>query len=60
MGHDDEKFAMPGLPDGTKVVIYLFYAHGRTYVVRYGQRIGEPDILRDFDLMITKTLKFSI
>jgi len=35
------------------------YAHGRTYVVRYGQRIGERDILRDFDLMITKTLKFS-
>jgi len=56
---DDEKFGMPGLPDGTKVVIYLFYAHGRTYVAWYGQQIGEPDILRDFDLMITKTLKFS-
>jgi hypothetical protein len=56
---DAEKFAMPGLPDGTKVVIYSFYAHGRTYVARYGQRIGDPDILRDFDLMITKTLKFS-
>ena len=55
---DDEKFGMPGLPDGTKVVIYLFYAHGRTYVAWYGQQIGEPDILRDFDLMITKTLKF--
>jgi hypothetical protein len=59
MGQMDEKFAMPGLPDGTKVVIYSFYAHGRTYVARYAQQIGEPDILRDFDLMVTKTLKFS-
>ena len=56
---DDEKFGMPGLPDGAKVVIYSFYAHGRTYVATYNHRIGEPDILRDFDLMITKTLKFS-
>jgi hypothetical protein len=58
IGQDDEKFAMPGLPDGTKVVVYLFYVHGRTYVAVYNHRIGEPDILRDFDLMITKTLKF--
>lgn len=47
------------LPDGTKVVIYAFYAHGRTYVAQRQQRIDEPDILRDFDLMVTKTLKFS-
>ena len=47
------------LPDGTKVVIYSFYAHGRTYVAQCQQRIDEPDILRDFDLMITKTLRFS-
>jgi hypothetical protein len=59
MGQGDEKFAMPGLPDGTKVVVYSFYVHGRTYVAEYDHRIGEPDILRDFDLMITKTLKFS-
>jgi hypothetical protein len=59
MGQMDDKFAMPGLPDGAKVVIYSFYAHGRTYVAKYEQRIDEPDILRDFDLMVTKTLKFS-
>jgi hypothetical protein len=58
MGQMDEKFAMPGLPDGTKVVIYLLYAHGRSYVAQYTQRIGDPDILRDFDIMVTKTLKF--
>jgi len=46
------------LPDGTKVVIYAFYAHGRTYVAKCEQRIDEPDILRDFDLMVTKTVKF--
>jgi hypothetical protein len=59
MDHLEQEFAMAGFPDGTKVVIYLFYAHGRTYVAQYAQRIGDPDISRDFDLMITKTLKFS-
>jgi hypothetical protein len=56
---DDEKFATPGLPDGTKVAIYSFYAHGRTYVAEYTQQIDEPDILRDFELLVTKTLRFS-
>lgn len=59
MGHMDEKFAVPGLPDGTKVVVYSFHAHGRTYVAQYTQRSSYPDVLRDFDLMVTKTLKFS-
>jgi len=58
MGQTDEKFEMPGLPDGAKVVVYSFYAHGRTYVAQYTQRIGDPDVMRDFDLMVTKTLKF--
>jgi hypothetical protein len=58
-GQMSEQFAMPGLPDGTKVVVYSFYAHGRTYVAQYTQRSGDPDVLRDFDLMVTKTLKFS-
>jgi hypothetical protein len=56
--HDDEKFILQGLPDGAKVVIYSFYAHGRTYVAQYIQRSGNPNVLREFDLMITKTLKF--
>ena len=55
----EEKNVLPGLPDGTNVVVYKFYIHGRTYVAEYNHRIGEPDILRDFSLMITKTLKFS-
>jgi hypothetical protein len=63
MGQSSDKFeeknVLLGLPDGTKVVVYSFYVHGRTYVAEYNHRIGEPDILRDFDLMITKTLKFS-
>jgi hypothetical protein len=59
MGQTDEKFEMPGLPDGAKVVVYSFYAHGRTYAAQYTQRIGDPDVLRDFDLMVTKTLKFN-
>jgi hypothetical protein len=59
MGQTDAKFEMPGLPDGAKVVVYSFYAHGRTYVAQYTQRTGDPDVLRDFDLMVTKTLKFS-
>jgi hypothetical protein len=46
------------LPDRTKVVIYLFYAHGRTYVAQRQQRVDDPDVLRYFDLMVTKTLKF--
>jgi hypothetical protein len=59
MGQTDAKFEMPGLPDGAKVAVYSFYAHGRTYVAQYTQRTGDPDVLRDFDLMVTKTLKFS-
>lgn len=55
----EDKYGEPGLPDGTKVVIYSFYTHGRTYVAEYNHKIGEPDILQDFDLMITKTLKFN-
>jgi hypothetical protein len=57
-GHDDEKFVIGGLPDGAKVVIYSFYAHGRTYMAQYIQRSDNPDVLREFDLMVTKTLKF--
>jgi hypothetical protein len=59
MGQFDDRFVMPGLPDLTKVVVYSFYAHGRTYVAQYNQRIDDPDILPDFDLMVTRTLKFS-
>jgi hypothetical protein len=50
---------MTGLPNGAKVVVYYFYAHGKTYVAQYTQESGHPDVLRDFDLMVTRTLKFS-
>ena len=44
------------LEDGTKVVHYIFYIYGRTYVASY---IGTPhDVLADFDLMVS-TLKFT-
>ena len=44
MGQTDAKFEMPGLPDGAKVAVYSFYAHGRTYVAQYTQRTGDPDV----------------
>jgi len=43
---------------GAKVVIYLFYTNGRTYNATYYQN-KYPDVLNDFDSMVTKTLKFS-
>jgi hypothetical protein len=42
-GQEDGRFPMPGLPDGTKVVIYLFTARGRNYLARYTQRTGNAD-----------------
>ncbi len=48
-----------GYPDGTKVVIYSFFTKGRTYTLQYVQKAGYPDVLTDFDLMVTKTFKLS-
>lgn len=50
-GHSD--------PDGTKSVRYIFHTNDRIYVAAYNQRPSYPDVLADFDLMVTKTLKFS-
>jgi hypothetical protein len=44
---------------GTTEVRYVFYAKGYTYVAIYSQRPNDPDVLRDFDLLVTKTLKFN-
>jgi|SRR5579871_4794062 len=53
----------PTLPDGTNVTKYIFYANKRTYILTYasGDYSGKAyvDVLSDFDLMVTKTLKFS-
>lgn len=46
-------------PDGTKEVKYIFYTNNRTYVATYRQWENHQDVLSDFDLMVTKTLKFS-
>ncbi|MBX4190735.1 hypothetical protein KW794_01470 [Candidatus Saccharibacteria bacterium] len=49
----------PGsLTDGTKVIQYIFTINGRVYVASYVQDPSMPDVLSDFDLMITKTLQF--
>lgn len=52
-----------GYKDGTKVVEYLFYTNGNTYVAHYIQAPAgstpSRNVLSDFDLMVTKTLRFS-
>lgn len=59
--------AEPGIgsfPDGTQVVIYLFYTKGRTYIARYTQYPSTSkegpvhNELADFNLMTSETLKF--
>ncbi|HCM51715.1 TPA: hypothetical protein DIS56_01095 [Candidatus Saccharibacteria bacterium] len=47
-----------GMPDGTKVVKYIFYTNGKTYTANYIQMSTYPDVLSDFNLLVTKTLKF--
>jgi Tfp pilus assembly protein PilE len=47
-----------GLPDGTKVIHYVAYANGKTYVVQYTQEPTYTDVQSDFELLVTKTLKF--
>lgn len=49
--------------DGTIVVRYVFVANGNTYVATYVQapagKVPSTDVLTDFDLMVTSTLKFN-
>ena len=47
------------LPDGTEVVQYVFFTHDRTYVATYFQQPSYPDVLSDFNLLVTRTLRFS-
>lgn len=51
--------AAASLPVGTKVTEYFFFANDKTYVVAYAQRSNAPNVQRDFDKMVTKTLKFN-
>lgn len=51
--------AIGGYADGTKVVKYIFFTNGRTYSATYVKTSTSPDVLSDFDLMVTKTLMFT-
>jgi hypothetical protein len=51
-----------GPSDGTQTVAYTFYSGGRTYSAVYDSKLDDtvlPNVLSDFNLMVTKTLKFS-
>jgi hypothetical protein len=48
-----------GLADNTKVIAYLFVTNNKTYVALYQQQPTMPDAADDFNLMVTRTLKFS-
>lgn len=45
-------------PVGAKSVNYCFNTGGYTYVANYTKLSTYPDALTDFNLMVTKTLKF--
>lgn len=49
--------------EGTVEVRYIFFTNGATYIARYTQapkgHSPSANVLSDFDLMVTKTLKFS-
>lgn len=53
--HDGDEF----IPAGTKQVEYEFFTNGRTYHAVYIQKPTDTDMLSDFELLVTKTLKFS-
>ena len=51
-----------GPPAGTKLVQYLFFTGGRTYLATYQQQPSgdvSEDVTSDFDLMIQNTLQFT-
>lgn len=48
-----------GLETGQKMVIYLFTANGYTYSATYKFNANYPDVLNDFNTVVTKTWKFS-
>jgi Tfp pilus assembly protein PilV len=46
-------------PDNTKLVRYVFFTKNKTYLATYVQQPTYPDALSDFNLLVTKTFKFS-
>lgn len=47
-----------GPQKGDKMIKYVFVKNGRTYTATYNVNSHYPDVLSDFDLMVTKTMKF--
>lgn len=47
------------VPEGTNTVQYCFIKNGTMYVADYTQLSTYPDVLPDFELMVTKTLTFN-
>jgi hypothetical protein len=45
---------------GEKDIVYNFYANGMTYSAYYSQQPGQPDLSKDFDEMIKKSLQFGL
>jgi hypothetical protein len=47
------------VPEGTKNVQYCFVANNKTYIADYEQQPSYPDVLNDFNTLVTKTLTVS-
>ena len=56
----ESEIGTTGLPDGTEVTVYIFYEpdDNRTYTATYIQLDSYPNVLSDFDRMVTDTLRF--
>jgi Tfp pilus assembly protein PilV len=55
----DQGAGLGAYPEGTKTVQYCVVANNKTYIADYTQLSSYPDALSDFNLMVTKTLKFN-
>lgn len=58
MGMEDE-VVIGSMPDNTRLVRYVFFVNEKTYIASYVQEPEYPDVLSDFNLLVTKTFKFS-
>lgn len=47
-----------GPEKGTKEIVYTFKKNGQIYTAQYTQNTNYPDVQKEFDLIVTKTLKF--
>jgi hypothetical protein len=48
----------PGPADDEKTVVYIFYTNNRTYRASYNVNSTYPDVLNNFNILVTKTFKF--